>query len=222
MQQSPSDLVSRITRVNHIISTCIDLNLFVIIGPSAIPNADRKKKKNNNSNMIDKMTSNYPRGLGGQQRTESVQGPRLRSSDKTPGPPLGPAPAHQPHKLPSVNLNKQSSVQKVSNKRFDVNFPELLPPQRSSRGKVDLSVLNVPDGGMSRSARQSMASEPAQQRPVPGGGRPRPKPRAVRSLPKVRALYDYEAADVDEITIKEGEVFELIQEREWQGHQSTL
>ena len=64
-----------------------------------------------------------------------------------------------------------------------------------------------------------MASEPAQQRPVPGGGRPRPKPRAVRSLPKVRALYDYEAADVDEITIKEGEVFELIQEREWQGHQ---
>ena len=87
---------------------------------------------------------------------------------------------------------------------------------------MDLSVLNVPDGGMSRSARLSMASEPAQQRPVPGGGRPRPKPRAVRSLPKVRALYDYEAADVDEITIKEGEVFELIQEREWQGHQSTL
>ena len=75
-------------------------------------------------------------------------------------------------------------------------------------------MLNVPDGGVSRSARQSMASEPPQQRPVPGGGRPRPKPRAVKSLPRVRALYDYEAADVDEISIKEGETFELIQERE--------
>ena len=38
--------------------------------------------------------------------------------------------------------------------------------------------------------------------------------RAVKSLPRVRALYDYEAADVDEISIKEGEMFELIQERE--------
>ena len=86
--------------------------------------------------------------------------------------------------------------------------------QRASRGKVDMSVLNVPDGGVSRSVRQSMAMEPQQQRPVPGGGRPRPKPRAVKSLPKVRALYDYEAADVDEISIKEGDEFELIQERE--------
>ena len=77
-----------------------------------------------------------------------------------------------------------------------------------------MSVLNVPDGGMSRSVRQSMVS-PAQQRPVPGGGRPRPKPRAVQSLPRVRALYDYEAADVDEISIKEGDTFELVQEREF-------
>mgnify|MGYP001198162684 FL=1 len=69
---------------------------------------------------------------------------------------------------------------------------------------------------MSRSARQSMATEPQQQRPVPGGGRPRPKPRAVKNLPQVRALYDYEAADVDEISIKEGDTFDLIQERESQ------
>ena len=61
-----------------------------------------------------------------------------------------------------------------------------------------------------------MASEPQQQRPVPGGGRPRPKPRAVKNLAQVRALYDYEAADVDEISIKEGDTFDLIQEREFQ------
>ena len=32
----------------------------------------------------------------------------------------------------------------------------------------------------------------------------------------MRALYDYEAADVDEISIKEGDTFDLIQEREFQ------
>ena len=36
-----------------------------------------------------------------------------------------------------------------------------------------------------------------------------------RTLPRVRALYDYEAADVDEISIREGDVFELVQEREY-------
>ena len=56
------------------------------------------------------------------------------------------------------------------------------------------------------SVHQSIATGPQQQRPVPGGGRPLPKPRAV----KVRALYDYEAADVVEISIKEGDEFELI------------
>ena len=36
-----------------------------------------------------------------------------------------------------------------------------------------------------------------------------------RTLPRVRALYDCEAADVDEISIREGDVFELVQEREY-------
>ena len=36
-----------------------------------------------------------------------------------------------------------------------------------------------------------------------------------RTLPRVRALYDYEAADVDEISIREGDVFELVQGREY-------
>ena len=36
-----------------------------------------------------------------------------------------------------------------------------------------------------------------------------------RTLPRVRALYDCEAADVDEISIREGDVFELVKEREY-------
>ena len=36
----------------------------------------------------------------------------------------------------------------------------------------------------------------------------------MKSLPKVRAFYDYEAADVDEISIREGDVFEPVRERD--------
>ena len=52
------------------------------------------------------------------------------------------------------------------------------------------------------------------ERPVPGGGRPRPKPRerSVKSLPKVRAMYDYEAQDLDEISLLVGEILDLVKE----------
>ena len=72
---------------------------------------------------------------------------------------------------------------------------------KKSLGPVDMSVLNVPQGGVSKVVRESMAV--SSERPIPGGGRPRPKPRqkSVMSLPKVRAMYDYEAQDLDEISL---------------------
>ena len=85
-------------------------------------------------------------------------------------------------------------------------------------GEVDLSVLNVPEGGVSQTVRQSIAltsPQPA-QRPVPGGGRPKPKPRMnIQSLPKLKALYDYEARDVDELSFTAGDVLDLVREREY-------
>ena len=83
---------------------------------------------------------------------------------------------------------------------------------KKSMGPVDMSVLNVPQGGVSKTVRESMAV--STDRPVPGGGRPRPKPRekTVVSLPRVKALYDYEAQDLDEISMTEGEVLELVKE----------
>ena len=83
---------------------------------------------------------------------------------------------------------------------------------KKSMGPVDMSVLNVPQGGASKTVRESMAV--ATERPVPGGGRPRPKPRerTVVSLPRVRTVYDYEAQDLDEISLTEGEVLELVKE----------
>merc|ERR1740124_1293915 len=124
-----------------------------------------------------------------------------------PGPPRGPAPSQQPQHRPTVKLNRNRvNTMKTANKK--------------SMGPVDLSVLNVPQGGVSQTVRQSMAVPT--ERPVPGGGRPRPKPRerTVVSLPRVKAVYDYEAQDLDEISLTEGEVLELVKEDEsgwWTG-----
>ena len=78
-------------------------------------------------------------------------------------------------------------------------------------GPVDMSVLNVPEGGVSQSIRKSMAVTDS-PRPVPGGGRPRPKPRAVKKLPQVKALWEYKGQDLDEISFEEGDTFDLIAE----------
>jgi len=124
-----------------------------------------------------------------------------------PGPPRGPMPSQQPQHRPKVQLNRNRvNTMKNSNKK--------------SLGPVDMSVLNVPQGGVSKVVRESMAV--SSERPIPGGGRPRPKPRqkSVMSLPKVRAMYDYEAQDLDEISLREGEVLELVKEDDsgwWTG-----
>jgi len=124
-----------------------------------------------------------------------------------PGPPRGPVPSQQPQHRPKVQLNRNRvNTMKTANKK--------------SMGPVDMSVLNVPQGGVSKTVRESMAV--TTERPVPGGGRPRPKPRerTVVSLPRVRAVYDYEAQDLDEISLTEGEVLELVKEDDsgwWTG-----
>ena len=88
--------------------------------------------------------------------------------------------------------------------------------QQKQPGKVDLDLtfMGVPQGGHSSAVRQSIM-EQGGPRPVPGGGRPRPKPRAtVKNVVRVRALYDYDAQENDEISIKAGDTFELVREGE--------
>jgi len=41
-----------------------------------------------------------------------------------------------------------------------------------------------------------------------------PQKPAPPTLPKVRALYDYEPQDLDELGLKEGDVIEVLKERE--------
>jgi len=140
-------------------------------------------------------------------KPKAAYGTQRGGGSFNPGPPRGPVPSQQPSHRPKVKLNRNRvNTMKSENKK--------------SMGPVDLSVLNVPQGGQSKTVRESMAV--ATERPVPGGGRPRPKPRVrtVTSLPRVRAMYDYEAQDLDEISLKEGEVLELVKEDDsgwWTG-----
>ena len=47
-------------------------------------------------------------------------------------------------------------------------------------------------------------------RPPPKARKPPPAPKP--SLPLCKALYDYDAADIDELTFREGDVIEIIKE----------
>jgi len=75
-------------------------------------------------------------------------------------------------------------------------------------------------GARSKAKRESQSdySKAEFMKPPPGGGtRPPPKarkpPPAPRpSLPLCKALYDYEATDLDELSFKEGSVIEIIKE----------
>ena len=50
-------------------------------------------------------------------------------------------------------------------------------------------------------------------KPVPGGGKPRPPAKTKPALPKYKALYDYTASDVDELSFKEGDIIEVLSQR---------
>jgi SH3 domain len=47
---------------------------------------------------------------------------------------------------------------------------------------------------------------------VPGGGKAKPAMRPKPSLPKCKALFDYQAQDLDELNLVEGDVIEILKE----------
>ena len=51
------------------------------------------------------------------------------------------------------------------------------------------------------------------RKPVPGGGKPRPPSKPKPALPKYKALYDYVAKDLDELSFQEGDIIEVLNER---------
>jgi len=179
-------------------SGIINKDATVFIG-SGLPNTTRPtqnpskpKRVNNNNNNI---KASRPKNNAFSNKS---------STRVPPGPPMGPAPSHQPTVRPNVDLNK---IKRNSR-------------HKRHTGEIDMSVLNVPEGGVSRTIRESMTVSTG-QRPVPGGGRPKPKPRMTKqSLPKVKALYEYQARDVDELSFDVNDILELVKEDDsgwWTG-----
>jgi myosin-1 len=52
-------------------------------------------------------------------------------------------------------------------------------------------------------------------KPVPAGGKPRPPMKPKPALPKCKALYEYVAKDIDELSFKEGDIIEVVKERKY-------
>lgn len=49
-------------------------------------------------------------------------------------------------------------------------------------------------------------------RPPPRSRKPAKGPKPAPSLPKCKALYDYDATDTDELTFKEGDIIDILKE----------
>jgi hypothetical protein len=159
-----------------------------------------------------------------QTRVVSQIGQQVRPNLRPPPPPSEPAPPNQPtmplggFRLPSLAANPNFQLKK--------NAPRQPSAQQASTGNTGLTnqknnpkleeILRTPDAGVSGAKRNSLTN----QKPMPGAGRPKPKPKPVVVLPKCTALYDYDAKDVDELTLKEGDTIEIVAESDsgwWSG-----
>ncbi|KAJ9600377.1 hypothetical protein L9F63_009305, partial [Diploptera punctata] len=101
--------------------------------------------------------------------------------------------------------------------------PSTRTPQRPPQPVLtneQRNFMQTPQAGIAGVKRASL-SQGGAAKPLPGGGKPRPamKPKPP-ALPKAKALYDYTAQDLDEISFKEGDIIEIQKEHEggwWEG-----
>ena len=132
-----------------------------------------------------------------------ISGPKYRPTEETPRNNY-----RQPQRTaPGYQQNSQSQV-------FTPPATTNQGPPRQQNGFDPRQVLNHKVHG-------SNAVHPAAPATAP---RPAPKPKPKIQKPQVKALYDYDARDVDELTFKEGQFIELISEDPsgwWQGKIGT-
>ncbi|TRY67144.1 hypothetical protein TCAL_02955 [Tigriopus californicus] len=150
--------------------------------------------------------------------TPSQQSQVIRDAPVVP-PPSHPAPAFQPRFRPSVKLQStERPTDLLAQLKRSQSSASQIKRQESSKPFPDqnMNYLQTPEGGQALRLRDSIKG----QRPLPAGGRPKPKLKQINARPKVRALYEYKAQDVDEIDISIGEEFDLVEEDEsgwWRG-----
>lgn len=109
---------------------------------------------------------------------------------------MEPPPPHEPvvFKLPSLNGEHNSKVSGHLNKGMQTS------QERSTKRTNDAT--NCVRRKEENTAYAVANKKVAPQKPTPP------------SLPRVKALYDYEPQDLDELGLKEGNVIEVLKERE--------
>ncbi|CAB3366602.1 Hypothetical predicted protein [Cloeon dipterum] len=223
--------------------------LSISIGPGLPENTKPKtissvRRKNNNNNR------NNSRPKMGTRKLEEIQSRPLPapagaqtapkqygSLRNAPPPPSEPAPPNQPVVRPPMgSYAKMAGTVKGNDPSKRPTYPApsqgagsanaFKPPgppsfvnqgaalRKTSTEKVpqNQSFMNTPDSGVSGAKRSS--------KPVPGGGKPRPVMKPKPALPKCKALFDYQAQDLDELELKEGDVIEILKEDQggwWYG-----
>ncbi|XP_068083790.1 unconventional myosin-Ie [Anabrus simplex] len=139
-----------------------------------------------------------------------------------PPPPSDPAPPNQPIVRSAVRPQPAGT-----NPAFRLpapttanNIHTLRSTERNNNITQPQNFMQPPQAGVAGTKRASASSNSQGIKPIPGGGKPRPVVRKKSIHPKVKALYDYTAQDLDEISFKEGDIIEVINEHEggwWTG-----
>eukprot|EP00039_Didymoeca_costata_P008665 m.114735 g.114735 ORF g.114735 m.114735 type:complete len:1149 (-) comp14177_c1_seq5:2155-5601(-) len=98
------------------------------------------------------------------------------------------------------------------------------PPQTGGRGRGGVAglagVLAGRMGNQAPGGRGGGRGGPNRAAPPPPAARPKPMPKPKPKLPQGRALYDYEAQDVDELTLATGDIVTITKKDPsgwWQG-----
>ncbi|XP_012539423.1 unconventional myosin-Ie [Monomorium pharaonis] len=164
------------------------------IQPTQFLQKDVKNGTNNTNKQRDKQTAVMGMIINPNARPRGIL--------KFPPPPTEPPPPHEPtgFRLPPINGEHNDKVSGHLNKGM----------QTSQEWSVK-QVNNTLDRGRSREDNTAYA---VTNKKIP------PQKPAPPSLPKVKALYDYEPQDLDELGLKEGDIVEVLKEHEggwWHG-----
>ncbi|XP_063220851.1 unconventional myosin-Ie-like [Bacillus rossius redtenbacheri] len=145
----------------------------------------------------------------------------VRPHARAPPPPSEPAPPNQPKLPPGVRLPALAVARRPA-----MPVPSASPSygvvsqqrQQKTALRHDDSFLRTPEPGVAGEKRASLTRDVV--KPLPGGGKPRPAMKPRPELPRCKAMYDYTAQDLDELSFRDGDVIEVVKEHEsgwWTG-----
>jgi len=139
-------------------------------------------------------------------------------SRKAPGPPNDPAPPCQPRFRPSIKIpsnHQQPNMEMLKKTIANQNILRRQKSQNEYQNELsqNMSFLNQRQAGRAHESRQRMSGDLTKnkEKPLPAGGRPKPPMRKINQQ-KARILYSYDKQDLDEISIIENDILEVIKE----------